>query len=341
MLRVARSRCGISRTKRESVGIGFLDKLRTDARNRYGGKAINLARLHRLGIRIPAGFAISAEAFTQFLRILRPREKLEAVLKPANRDLDELLANAVELCSIGAESSIPPPVAQAILSACAELERQIGHPPAGYAVRSSATVEDSERLSFAGQGDTFLCVHGADSILEAVKKTWLSTYSPRAVAYLHSKDVPLHSVRMAVVIQEMVSADVSGVMFTANVVNRKNDELLIDATWGLGEAIVSGRVTPDSFVINKMPLEIMHRQLGSKHLYSTPFPRNRPTCTVFQDTPSEKRGVFALTDEQLLMVATAGRSIEDGLGQPQDIEWSIKDGDLVILQTRPITTLRS
>jgi pyruvate,water dikinase len=146
---------------------------------------------------------------------------------------------------------------------------------------------------------------------------------------------------MAVIVQEMVSADVSGVMFTANVVNQKKDELLIDATWGLGEAVVSGRVTPDSYVINKVPLEIVHRQLGSKHLYSAPFPANRPICTVFHDTPIEKRRMFALTDEQLVMVAAVGCSIEDDLGQPQDIEWSIKDGELVILQSRPITTLRS
>jgi pyruvate,water dikinase len=266
---------------------------------------------------------------------------LEAILKPKNQNLDDLLTSAGELCSIAARSSIPPPLAQGILAAWAELERRIGHPPAGYAVRSSATVEDSERLSFAGQGDTFLCVNGTNGILEAVKKTWLSTYSPRAIAYLHSKDVPLHTVRMAVIVQEMVSADVSGVMFTANVVNQKKDELLIDATWGLGEAVVSGRVTPDSYVINKVPLEIVHRQLGSKHLYSAPFPANRPICTVFHDTPIEKRRMFALTDEQLVMVAAVGCSIEDDLGQPQDIEWSIKDGELVILQSRPITTLRS
>jgi len=341
MLGMARSRSDPSGIRKAPFRTRFLDKLRCNARNGYGGKAINLARLHRLGFRIPAGYAISADAFTRFFKAASPAKTLEAVLKPTNGDLDELLASASELCSIAAKSSVPPSLARGILSACTELERQIGHPPAGYAVRSSATVEDSETLSFAGQGDTFLCVHDAQHILEAVKKTWLSAYSPRAVTYLHTKGVPLRSVRMAVVVQEMVRAEVSGVMFTANVVTQQTDQLLIDATWGLGEAIVSGRVTPDSFVVNKMPLEIVHRQLGTKHLYSTPFPPNHPTCTVFRDTPLQKRQVFALTDEQLVKVATAGRYIEDGLGQPQDIEWSIKDGDLIILQTRPITTLRS
>ena len=341
MLGMARSRSDPSGIRKAPFRTRFLDKLRCNARNGYGGKATNLARLHRLGFRIPAGYAISADAFTRFFKAASPAKTLEAVLKPTNGDLDELLASASELCSIAAKSSVPPSLARGILSACTELERQIGHPPAGYAVRSSATVEDSETLSFAGQGDTFLCVHDAQHILEAVKKTWLSAYSPRAVTYLHTKGVPLRSVRMAVVVQEMVRAEVSGVMFTANVVTQQTDQLLIDATWGLGEAIVSGRVTPDSFVVNKMPLEIVHRQLGTKHLYSTPFPPNHPTCTVFRDTPLQKRQVFALTDEQLVKVATAGRYIEDGLGQPQDIEWSIKDGDLIILQTRPITTLRS
>lgn len=341
MLNMVRSRSHPSGVRKEPFRIRFLDKLRRNARNGYGGKAINLARLHRLGVRIPAGYAISAEAFTRFFKAISPVKTLEAILKPANGDLDELLASASELCSIAAKSTVPSSLAEGILSACAELERRIGHPPAGYAVRSSATVEDSDTLSFAGQGDTFLCVHGSQNILEAVKKTWLSAYSPRAITYLYSKGVPLRSVRMAVVVQEMVRADVSGVMFTANVVNQQIDQLLIDATWGLCEAIVSGRVTPDSFVVNKMPLEIVHRQLGTKHLYSTPFPSNHPTCTVFRDTPLEKRQRFALTDEQLTKVATAGTYIEDRLGKPQDIEWSIKDGELVILQTRPITTLHS
>jgi pyruvate,water dikinase len=340
MLSMVRNR-SYSSDKKQPFRVRFLDKLRSNAGNRYGGKAINLARLHRLGVRVPAGYVVSAEAFTQFLESAQPAKTLEALLKQHNEELDELLTSASQLCSIAARSPVPSSLAKGILSAMAELEQQIGHPPAGYAVRSSATIEDSETLSFAGQGDTFLCVHGSKNILEAVKKTWLSAYSPRAVTYLHSKGIPLRSVRMAVVVQEMVQADVSGVMFTANVVNQKTDQLLIDATWGLGEAIVSGRVTPDSFVLNKMPLEIVHRQLGSKHVYSTPFPLGHPTCTVFRDTPAEKRQMFALTDEQLVKVATAGRCIEDGLGHPQDIEWSIKDDNLFILQTRPITTLHT
>ena len=245
--------------------IRFLDQLRCNAPNVFGGKAVNLARLHRLGVHIPAGFAISTEAFNRFFRAVSPHKMLQAVLRPVNGDLDQLLSNASELCSIAGSSAVPLSLVQGILSACRELERRIGHPAAGYAVRSSATVEDSEDLSFAGQGDTFLCVHDSQDILEAIKKTWLSAYSPRAIGYLHSKDVPLRNVRMAVVVQEMVHAQVSGVMFTANVVTQKRDELLIDATWGLGEAIVSGRVTPDSFVLSKSPLETLPRSSAVIH----------------------------------------------------------------------------
>jgi pyruvate,water dikinase len=316
--------------------ITFLDALNPNALAVFGGKAVNLARLHQLGVRIPAGFAISTTAFTRFLYQNMTPELFQRLTLP---DLETALEEAALIQERAAISEVPDEVTAAIIAGYQKLASRIEEAPAGYAVRSSATVEDTETFSFAGQADSFLCVQDPDNIVEAVKKTWLSAFSPRAVIYLHSKGVPLQKVQMGVVVQEVVPADVSGVMFTANVVTSDPSQILIDATWGLGESIVSGKVNPDSFIIQKTPLKIVDRRLGSKKVYSTPYPTDRPECTMIQDTPEDKRRVFTLTDEALLEIAEAGLRIEQGLGAPQDIEWCLIGGELIILQTRPITTL--
>jgi pyruvate,water dikinase len=206
-------------------------------------------------------------------------------------------------------------------------------------VRSSATAEDTEKFSFAGQADSFLCVRDQPSVIESVKQTWLSLFSPRAILYLHSKGLDFDKIHMSVIIQEMILGDVSGVMFTANVVTQNPNELIIDSTWGLGESIVSGKVTPDSFVLQKTPFKILQRRLGEKSLYSAPYPLTEPEGTIFKETPTNKRETFSLTNTKLYELAKIGLQIERKMGSPQDIEWTYKNGEFTILQTRPITTL--
>jgi len=149
----------------------------------------------------------------------------------------------------------------------------------------------------------------------------------------------MNQIQMAVIIQEMVLGDVSGVMFTANVVTNNPNQLIIDSTWGLGEIIMTGKAIPDSFILQKTPLKILKRRLGEKALYSAPQPAKQPENTVFLETPTNKREKFSITDEQLYELARIGLLIEQKMGFPQDIEWTYKDGKFVILQTRPITTL--
>jgi pyruvate,water dikinase len=262
------------------------------------------------------------------LKVLQQEDDVETILEVA----EEFYQDAIKF-------GIPPEVAQDISHG---FDQYLGNQPApqqSYAIRSSATIEDSTQFSFAGQAETYLCVSEFSSILDAVKSTWLSLFSPRSLLYLQGKGIPLRQVRMGVIIQEMVLGDISGVMFTANVNTGEATQLIIDATWGLGESIVSGKVTPDHFVLQKKPLAKIHRHLGSKAVYSAPSPRDQPTCTVLLETPEEKRGTYCLTEKQLQELAQLGLLIEEHFGAPQDIEWTYLDGRFVILQTRPITTL--
>jgi len=206
----------------------------------------------------------------------------------------------------------------------------------GVAVRSSATVEDCSDMSFAGQAESYLCVSNPLDIIEAVKKVWQSSFSERAVIYLKTKGIPIRQVKMAVIVQEMIPTDVSGVMFTANVVTNSADELLINATWGLGDSLVSGKVVPDTYILRKNPLCVIQRELGGKELTSLPM-MNRP---MISETPKDKQSIYTLDDQTLFDIAKVGMKIESALEFPQDIEWCIRpDGGLVILQSRPITTL--
>ncbi len=143
---------------------------------------------------------------------------------------------------------------------------------------------------------------------------------------------------MGVIVQEMILGEVSGVMFTTNVVTNNPDELIIDSSWGLGESIVSGKVNPDSFIIQKHPIEIKKRRMGDKTIYSAPHPQDRPECTLLKETPPEKCAMFSLDDAQLFRLTHLGIEIDQKIGYPQDIEWTYKDGEFIIIQTRSTTT---
>jgi pyruvate,water dikinase len=304
----------------------------------YGGKAIKLGRLQEIGVQVPKGIVVSTEGFNRFLDQCQHLETLK-VLQQEETDIETILEIAEEFYKDASRFGIPPDLTQDISHAFDQL---LGNQPASqqsYAVRSSATVEDTAQFSFAGQAESFLCVSNVSSILDAIKSIWLSLYSPRSLLYLRGKGIPLHQVRMGVIIQEMILGDISGVMFTANASTDDTNQLVIDATWGLGESIVAGKVTPDHFVLQKAPLTVIHRHLGTKDQYSAPSPRDQPNCTVLLETPSEKRGTYCITDEQLLAIARLGLRIEEHFGVPQDIEWTYHDGRFVVLQTRPITTL--
>jgi len=296
----------------------------------HGGKATNLARLYQSGFNVPFGFSISSQYFVEMIdQIPEAREMIKKL--DTTRDFEDVLEIAAALQVSVNSYQMPSDLKNNVVSEIKTLK-----PDIGFAVRSSATVEDRDDISFAGQAESFLCVNGIDAIIDATKHVWSSALSPTAAIYLKTKDIAMSSVRMGVVVQEMVPADIAGVMFTVNVVENNRDQMLIESTWGLGESLVSGKVIPDSFILEKTSKKIVSKALGTKELTY----RYGETKTIKEPTPLEKREIFTLSDEKLAEIAQFGIEIEEKIGSPQDIEWCMSGEEIVVLQSRPITTLR-
>ncbi|HKY93242.1 MAG TPA: PEP/pyruvate-binding domain-containing protein, partial [Nevskiaceae bacterium] len=204
------------------------------------------------------------------------------------------------------------------------------------AVRSSGTAEDLEGASFAGLHDTYLDIRGDANVLDAVKRCWASLWTARAVSYRKTQGFTQFP-SIAVVVQQMVASEVSGVMFTGNPVNTATDQIMINASWGLGEAVVSGIVTPDEFIVRHKDLSILNRTLGSKKVQIVRDP-SKGSGTIHQDVPEERQQVFCFDDEQVAKLAEVGRRIQAAYeDMPQDIEWGYAGGQVYVLQARPIT----
>jgi len=317
-----------------------LDTIRPEDIETHGGKATNIARLKLAGFCVPRGFSISSLSFNRIRKSLPEINKFLDRLED-EEDFEEILNLAEKLQTLVNSYQIPEDLKSEISQEFQRLqEQQIGS-VWGYAVRSSATIEDRNDISFAGQANSYLCVKEISNIFDAVKQVWKSVYSPSALIYLKNKGVPINLVKMAIVVQEMIPAIVSGVMFTANVVSNNRKEMLINATWGLGETLVSGRVIPDTFILSKNPLSIIQKEMGAKEITSIVVASEGDAKTNTHTTPREKCEKYTLENHELLRVAQLGIEIEKQMGSPQDIEWCIRtDGEIVILQSRPITSLR-
>jgi phosphohistidine swiveling domain-containing protein len=274
-----------------------------------GGKGASLGELVRAGLPVPEGFVVTTKAYDAFLKT----NGLDGIIREA---LKGNPPNGKRIREAFLRAEIPREVADEIVSTYREMG--LG----SVAVRSSATAEDLPGAAFAGQHETFLNVNGEEELLKAVKGCWASLWSDRAIEYREKMGIPHEAVKMAVVVQRMVNAEVSGVMFTANPVTGRRDEVVINASPGLGEAIVSGTVTPDHYVLRKT-------RFGWKVVEKRPGMRG-----------TSKRGrEFVLSEKDLKRLASLGLKIQEHFGRPQDIEWAIEGGKIFILQARPITTL--
>lgn len=313
--------------------IAFLHEIQPNEVMRYGGKAVNTAQLHRFGFPVPKGFSISAEFYDTFTK----EPEIAALIQKldATDDLEVIMSSAMELEAKAQVYSIPSALREMVRSALRELEHRVGPSECGYAVRSSATVEDGNSLSFAGQAETYLCVMSETDLMDAIRDVWTSVLTTRAVLYLQGKKVPLNQVKMSVIIQQMIPSDVAGVMFTANVVSKDKSQVMIDSTWGLGEPLVAGKITPDTFVVDKESRTIIESRVGIKKSMMIAEKSGAQIVDVephLQEQPS-------LSEDTLNRIVDAGIAIERKMGTPQDIEWCFRGNDLVILQSRPITTL--
>jgi pyruvate,water dikinase len=297
-----------------------------------GGKGMSLAKLTRAGMPVPDGFHITTEAYCQFVAAKDLQPKILDALRMADIMLPATLETASR--TIGKffeDSHIPAEVSSAI----ADTYQVLGDRHAVVAVRSSATAEDLPEASFAGQQETYLNIHGIDEVLEAVKKCWASLWTARAIAYRLQNKIDQNTVALAVVVQRLVFADAAGIMFTANPLSGARDEILINATWGLGEAVVAGLVTPDTITVDKKKGRVIRRETAEKSVMTVRTDRGTQEVPV----PDSKKKKAVLSNAQATILAQYGAQIESLYGTPMDIEWALAHGELAIVQARPITTL--
>lgn len=292
---------------------------------RAGGKAANLGELLRAGLPVPPGFAVLTAAYECFVESNGLRAEIERHLGAGPLDAAERAAAAVRAAF--AMGRLPREVEDAILRGY----RALGG--GAVAVRSSATAEDLPEASFAGQYESFLAVRGEPAVLAAVRSCWSSLFTARAVAYRARHGIDARSVRLAVVVQAMVPATVSGVLFTVDPVTGDPGRCVIEATWGLGEVLVGGQVTPDAYTVNKSSGRIERAVIGDKRIQVV----DSGAGAAERPVPEERRKRETLSAAQVASLLAVGRKVEAHFGAPQDIEWVLAEDGIRLVQARPVT----
>src|SRR3989454_833911 len=320
----------------------WLEDVRKDDIPLVGGKCANLGELVAKGTRVPPGFAVTAGAFSRFLAETRIGEIIHKTLGNSNgsRDPKQYEEASQEVRKIVESVQMPTDIEYEIRRAYQELCQKTGSKSIKVAVRSSATTEDLPDASFAGQQDTFLNVTGEDQLVHYVQMCWSSLYTPRAIFYREEKGFPHEKVLISVGVQKMVDSKSSGVIFTIDPVNGDPSKIVIEATWGLGEALVGGHVRPDRYIVDKGTMQIVHRDIVRKTIEQVP---NYETgLTMKHDVPRERQSIPCLNDEMVMELAQVAQEIEDHYQKPQDIEFALeeqKDGreQVYVVQARPET----
>ncbi len=303
---------------------------------RVGGKCASLGEMTQAGVAVPPGFAVTTDAYQAMLDHHGMRAEIERHLAGVDPfDIDQV-DRAAQAIRIRIRShKLPAEVEAAIRTAYAKMGDNMP-----VAVRSSATAEDLPDASFAGQQDTYLWVRGADQVVEKVRDCWASLYTTRAVAYREKNRIPHAEVLMSVGVQKMVNARAAGVAMSLDPVNGDRTKIVIDASWGLGEMVVSGVVTPDNFTVEKVLMEIIDRKISDKHVELVGDAEVGEA--VEREVSEARRRIQCLTDAEVVAVAALAKRLEKQNKCPQDVEWAI-DADLpegenlLALQSRPET----
>jgi len=315
-----------------------------------GGKGANLGEMYNSGFPVPPGFCITAYAYEKFLEETSIKDEIKEILSNLNvDDNDSLQSASKQIQTIIVTEEIPSEIANAIVKAYEgmyksqyDLPKSVGmfinaaREPPFVAVRSSATAEDLPSASFAGQQATFLNVKGEKELLEAVKKCWASLFTARAIFYREKNNFDHFKVKISDVVQKMVDSTKSGVAFSVDPISEDRDKIVIEAGWGLGEAIVSGAINPDHYVVDKNTWKIIDKKISKKDFMITRDPTGK-NKKIYLDEP--KRSSQVLSDEEIIELAKMVKRIEEHYGKPQDIEWAYEGKKLFIVQSRPITTL--
>lgn len=301
---------------------------------RMGGKCASLARMIAMGVPVPRGFAVATDAYAAHLAAngldAAIREELSH-LDPQNVTDEEERSKAIR--RLVTDRTIPAEVETAIRAAYAQMSPDDSLP---VAVRSSATAEDMPDASFVGQQDTYLWVVGADDVVARIRSCWASLFTARAMSYRADHQLGQIEVMMAVAVQEMVDARSAGVAMTLDPINGDRTKIVIDASWGLGESVVSGEITPDNFMVEKVLMQVQKRKIAEKtHKIVADVAARR---TIDRVVEAGRRTLPSLSDEEVIAVAQLARRLEKALGGAQDLEWAIdRQGRLVALQCRPET----
>ena len=315
--------------------------------SRVGGKGANLGEMVKAGFPVPNGFCVTAQAYFDFLQESKLDQKIKELL--VNLDVHNsktLQDTAKKVQNQILAASIPEKIEKEIISAYQKLS---GKKDKFVAVRSSATAEDLPEASFAGQQESFMNMRGEKEVLLSVQRCWASLFTARAIFYREEKGFDHFQVGIAVPVQEMIQSEVSGVMFTIDPINNDSEKIAIEAAFGLGDAVVSGSITPDQYLIDKVNLAIIDKKIISQKkmlasIGKTGFDAKGKTLSEhekFQFVPVSKayQNKQKLADKFIVQLAILGKKIEQHYNFPQDIEWVYKGGRIYIVQTRPVTTI--
>jgi pyruvate,water dikinase len=322
----------------------LLAELRRSDAAEFGGKSANLGELLEGGIPVPTGFAVGASAYRAFVADTGLEGTIASAISHAAKGDVEAVNAASKTIGEAMRFAPLPDVLRAELAAGYEaLAQEAGDERPPVAVRSSALGEDSQEASHAGQQESFLWVRGVDQVCDAVRDCWVSLFTPHAISYRAALAGEQPDAAMGVTVQRMVDAEVSGVMFTCNPVSGDPSMVALNASWGLGIAVVGGEVTPDDYLVSKVTAEVVRQTVSSKHHEYVPDPEGRGTVRL--EVPAERRDEPCLGEPALAALVAVAKRVETHFGGHQDIEWALARGQplpdaVVVLQSRPVTTLR-
>ncbi|OEF97135.1 PEP/pyruvate-binding domain-containing protein [Desulfuribacillus alkaliarsenatis] len=309
--------CNLKQIRKEDVAIA-------------GGKAANLGEMIGSGLPVPGGFVVLTNAYKRFVEANQLQKEIVRLFSNIDGTNTEELNEATnEIKQLFEQGEIPEDIK-------AEIDRiyeQQGNPT--VAIRSSATAEDMPGMSFAGQYSTYLNVKGKEEVYIYIKKCWASLWNERAVAYRIKQNIGNNNLAHGVVVQKLVNAEKSGIMFTANPVNGVRDEVLINSSWGLGEAIVAGEVNPDQWIISKKTGSVVQEEVATKKVQTI----RKAKGIELIEVDSEQQKVATLNDTEKQVLLELAIQVENYYNFPQDLEWACEDGEFYLVQTRPITTL--
>ncbi len=330
--------------------VRFFREIHKDDVKIAGGKGANLGEMYNAGFPVPPGFVVTANAYKDFIEKTGIINEMKEILEKINYDdYDSIAKASKEIQALILSEEIPFEIRAEIKSAyesmykisfdlpkkASEYINAIRTPPF-VAVRSSATAEDLPQASFAGQQATYLNVKGEDELINAVQKCWASLFTTRAIFYRHKNNFDHFKVLIAVVVQKMVNSEASGVAFTVDPVSEDPNLMVIEAAFGLGEAVVGGQVTPDHYVVDKRTFEIVEKKIAHKDFMIIRDPSGKNKKVYLDEDMAEKQ---VLSDDKIIELAKILKKIEDHYRKPQDIEWAKEGMKLYIVQSRPITTL--